>query len=514
MKDKIWQSIEEVHEHAKNAVNKKVKSLITDESLKKYYNNPKNKGWIGNSIEQDWFEIGNNNRKEADIPYLGLEIKVTAIKKSKNSWSAKERLVLNLIDFNDEYKRDFSNASFKVKSDLIELIYYEYIKGVDSPELKIKAANLLDLNKLPEEDLLIIEQDWNIIIDKIKEGKAEELSDSLTKYLGATTKGSKTPKNLTTQPFSDKKAHRRAFTLKNSYMSELAKKYMNKEKVEEKIIQNIDELKESDFEDIIKKKFNRYIGKSKIELGKLFNVKIPSINDKASSATIAKKMLGLERDIESTEEFKKAGISVKILTIDAKKKASTEGLKIIIPGEKHIDPNVIISQKWEESILREYLSSTQFLLVIYEKKNEEIYFKGVKFWHVDFRDLDSSIMETWIDTRNILRKGIELKYNKQQKPTAKGKLYRITNNLPGTKSTKAIHVRPSAGGACYYNKGSETMKLPVKSKWYNKPEKTDWVMGKKPSYIPENELTDWYITKQYWWFNKSYMYQQVKEFFE
>lgn len=79
---------------------------------------------------------------------------------------------------------------------MIELLYYEYKKNVDSPNLKIKAATLFNFDDLPEEDLLIIEQDWNIIIDKIKEGKAEELSDSLTKYLGATTKGSKTEKIL------------------------------------------------------------------------------------------------------------------------------------------------------------------------------------------------------------------------------------------------------------------------------------------------------------------------------
>src|SRR5699024_12584602 len=95
-----------------------------------------------------------------------------------------------------------------------------------SPEYFIKAATLFDLHNLPREDLLIIEQDWNVIVEKIKEGKAEELSDSLNKYLGATTKGSKTEKNMKAQPLSDQKAHRRVITLKATYMSHVERSIM------------------------------------------------------------------------------------------------------------------------------------------------------------------------------------------------------------------------------------------------------------------------------------------------
>ena len=58
------------------------------------------------------------------------------------------------------------------------------------------------------------------------------------------------------------------------------------------------------------------------------------------------------------------------------------------------------------------------------------------------------------------------------------------------------------------------MKLPNPSRWVNKPAHTDWVEGSKPLELPENELTEWYITKQLWWLNRIYMYEQVEEFFE
>ncbi|MCY1573109.1 Sau3AI family type II restriction endonuclease [Staphylococcus pettenkoferi] len=511
MENKRWKSVEEVHNHAKKAVNKKIKDLTTQETVEKYYANTKNKGWIGNAIESDWFDVPNNSRKEADIPYLGLEIKVTPIKSTKKGWSAKERLVLNIFDFKDEYKREFKNASFIEKTDLTELLYYEYIKDIASPELKIKAATLFDFNKLPKEDLLIIEQDWNIIIDKIKEGKAEELSDSLTKYLGATTKGGKSEKNLTAQPFSDKKAHRRAFTLKSAYMTELARKNMAATK-NEKLIKDTNLLKEYTLEDIVLNQFAQYVNLSKQELGEMFDITIPKKNDKASTKKIAKKMLNIKSDIENTDEFKKAGIAVKNIVVTSNSTTCKEGFKIIVPGESTIEPEEIINDTWEESSLREYLSSYKFLLVIFEDTGKDLIFRGAKFWSVPIEDLDGDIKETWLKTQSILSEGVSLEYERREKPTPKGKLYQVSNNLPGISSGKILHVRPSAVLSSYY-KNSNAMRLPVKSNWKNKPKETDWVAGTKPGKMPQNELTDYYMTKQMWWLNPKYMYKQISEFF-
>lgn len=500
---KKWDSVTEVHEHALSAVDKPIRSLVLSETLAKYELSPQNKGWIGNSIENDWFDIPNNNRNEADIPYLGLEIKVTPIKMTKNGWSAKERLVLNIFDFHEEYKKDFLNSSFLKKANLIEMMYYEFIKGIPSPDLIIKAATLLDLHDLPEEDMLIIEQDWNIIVEKIKAGKAEELSDSLTKYLGATTKGSKSKENMTTQPFSDIKAHRRSFTLKGSYMSQVARKVMSQEKEQsEKIIKNLEELKNKPFEEILSDKFKPYIGKTKVELAKLFNIKIPKMNDKSSTAKIAKEMLGLNSNIQDTEEFMKADISLKIVTVETGKKKTTENFKIFVPNQNTIDPKKLIEEEWETSLLNEYLSNYQFMLVIFEKKSEEVIFKGIKFWRVPYKDLQHDIRNTWEETKRIFQKGLTLHYKKRSKPTSTGKYYWVENNLPSQQNSTILHVRPSARVSNYYDDGLNVMELPVRSEWIDRPEDL------------KEELTEYFITKQAWWLNKDYMYSQVKEFFE
>ena len=126
-------------------------------------------------------------------------------------------------------------------------------------------------------------------------------------------------------------------------------------------------------------------------------------------------------------------------------------------------------------------------------------------------DLDGDIKETWLKTQSILSEGVSLEYERREKPTPKGKLYQVSNNLPGISSGKILHVRPSAVLSSYY-KNSNAMRLPVKSNWKNKPKETDWVAGTKPGKMPQNELTDYYMTKQMWWLNPKYMYKQISEF--
>ena len=57
------------------------------------------------------------------------------------------------------------------------------------------------LFELPENDLEIIKKDYQTIIDKIKAGKAHEISEGDTNYLGACTKGASSD-SVREQPFN------------------------------------------------------------------------------------------------------------------------------------------------------------------------------------------------------------------------------------------------------------------------------------------------------------------------
>jgi DNA mismatch repair protein MutH len=81
---------------------------------------------------------------------------------------------------------EFENSSFWKKNAHLLLVFYLHDSEKDLLDYVIK---LVDDWKYPEEDLLIIKNDWQIINQKIKEGKAHELSEGDTMYLGACTKG-------------------------------------------------------------------------------------------------------------------------------------------------------------------------------------------------------------------------------------------------------------------------------------------------------------------------------------
>ncbi|PEE97782.1 hypothetical protein CON21_26205 [Bacillus thuringiensis] len=65
----------------------------------------------------------------------------------------------------------------------------------------------------------------------------------------------------------------------------------------------------------------------------------------------------------------------------------------------------------------------------------------------------------------------------------------------------AVYVRPDAVKSSY-KEDINTMRLPNKRKWKNRP------------LHLEEELMDDYMTKQAFWLNPTYMYQQVKELFK
>lgn len=542
--DREYKTIREIKERGEAAVGKKIKELVTQENVDKWYDSPRNKGWLGNAVEKDWFGLVNNSRPEADFNYLGVELKCAGLKffKKENSWGAKERLVLNIFDFNEEYKRDFQNSSFLKKSNLVELMLYKYnpvnyfqFDGKvypTYPDFLMTHSILFNLNDLLEDDWAIIENDWNIIMDMIRQGRAEDISEGMTQYLGAVTKGSKTSKNQTTQPFSDKRAHRRAFSLRPTYMKEITKRIVQNELKSsimydsyqndypefhknngpkhtatlEHVIKDLSELKYKTFEQIILDRFKPFYNMDKKVLAEKFGVRIKKKNDKASSRLIAQKMFNLNGDLEETDEFKKAGIAVKTVTVKSnqRKKASvkrltTEGFKLEADVSFIKD---ISNLDWEDTRVYDYLSTTKFLLVVYEEKPEGEIFKGAKFWYMPENDLYSTVKQTWEKVKQTLINGVELTFKSVKESAANKKGYRIENNLPSQVSgPQILHIRPSADESDYLESKNSDL-LPSPAFWKNRPEDM------------KDVLTDNYMVKQAFWLNKNYMYQQIKEFFE
>ena len=170
------------------------------------------KGGVGKLIEERYFHYQTNNDARPDFDKAGVELKVTPYKQNKNgTLVAKERLILTMIDYFSVVNETFEDSHMWQKARLILLVYYLY-----QQEIKNRLDYRIGYVKLfapPEQDIKIIAHDFAVIVEKIRNGKAHELSEGDTLYLGAAPKAA-TAKDRRKQPFSDELAKPRAFAFK------------------------------------------------------------------------------------------------------------------------------------------------------------------------------------------------------------------------------------------------------------------------------------------------------------
>ena len=132
------------------------------------------KGAVGTVVEESWFGYAPNSEAEPDFPEAGVELKVTPYVRKSGNIRAKERLVCNIIDYMTEYDKTLRTSSFWHKCETMLLMSYEHRYDVPKSEYTIDKAVLFSF---PEEDLAIIEHDWETIMNKVRSGKAHLISE-------------------------------------------------------------------------------------------------------------------------------------------------------------------------------------------------------------------------------------------------------------------------------------------------------------------------------------------------
>lgn len=545
----VYDTKEKVHKRALEAVGKTLGEIDV-----KSTRNVKNKSYPGNVIEQIWFDHPADNYTEPDFPEAGVELKVTPLdkqtkyikKKKVTKFIAGERLVLNKINYQNEYGKTFEESSFWHKNKLIELIQYyrrdvSHKKKISSGEMledktkfRVLYANLLSMTELqnfslpkdtvieiPEKDLEIIKQDWEKISEYINSGKAEQLSEGLTNYLGACTK-SATGADFTKQKHTDVPAKPRAYSFKSKFVNELINNHIIGQDHTEainSIVKDVSELEKKTLEEIIISRFIPYYGMKQSELISKLGIKVnTSKAQKNINNMIIRGILNLPTttDEVTSEEIEKAEISLKTVTL--RKGKPKEHFKFMgIPSFIEL-----VDESWEESKVYDFLDRQKFLLLVfndfndkksgsqsYETNPEKIIFVGIKFWNMPPSDIDGSVKKVWKTEVEKLKNGVELTF-----PTKENSEIRIENNFIKPSLEDILHLRPDAQESQYkpkyykevVNKGlskkklmNNSRKLPHPAKWKNRPDSE------------EENFTDNYMTKQAWWLSKEYIYEQIKD---
>lgn len=402
----------------------------------KHYSNKNNKGGLGTFLEEHYFHYAANSNPKADFEEAGIELKVSPYEINKNgSYKAGERLVLTMIQYDESAEKDFYKSHLWEKCKNILLVYYFRNKLL--PSNMLYQIDFVDLFTPPKNDLKIIEQDYKIITDKIKSGRAHELSEGDTMYLGACTKGSTAEKSYREQCYPMEtgtfiKAKSRAYSYKNSYMTYVLNNYiLGRKTTAESIIKG--DLKEQTFEEYLQSIISEYVGKSDKELCKLFS--IDYTGNKAQWTNLAYKMLGVKSN--SAEELIKANISIRVIRLEEngnlKESISLNPFKF----------TKIIKQDYEDSDFYNYFEEKKFLFVVFKKENNDCILKGCQLWNMPANDLNNIAKDEWNRVVETIKNGVMFTKIQQKDKVI------IRNNLPKKSQTKILHIRPHTKLAFY-----------------------------------------------------------------
>jgi DNA mismatch repair protein MutH len=397
-------SADSIFEHALKLTGKSLSQVV---ALPIDVVNLRDRGKLGTLVERYFFKHSPPNDHNPDFKDAGVELKVTGVLKRKNGeYVGKERLVLTMINYDSIVTESWESNMFLNKCKKMLIMFYLYSKEIPVIEREFVLKPLM--YEIPPEDLPIIKSDWETIRDKVLEGKAHELSEGDTFYLGACRKGAGGDKEKPRkQPFSTINAPARAFSFKQGYLNQLIS--ANQSDVSLVCGQNIS------IEDATRLKFEPYLNKSTEEISSALNHYKQGKNHKNFHRELAVKIL--TGGDSSVRELIKSGIELKTVRLQSNGKPKES---MSFPAFDFIG---IQGQTWEESTFFEKIEK-KFLFIVFQLDalGEEKLLKA-GYWSMPYPDRLEA-RRVWLDTQE--RVGID------------------AFDLPGMTESSVAHVRPKA----------------------------------------------------------------------
>jgi DNA mismatch repair protein MutH len=452
---------------AKKLKDKTLRQVIDIETIK---NDRKGKGHFGQIIEEFYFHYKPNSNSEPDFPVAGLELKSSPLKRLiNNEYRAKERLVLNIINYINVVNQNFENSDFLKKNANILLVFYLNQAGYDILDFIIK---LVDEWNFPSTDLEIIKKDWETITKKIADGKAHELSEGDTFYLGACTKGANAS-SVRKQPFSEIPAKQRAYSLKQGYVNHIIASIANDStEIYGKIINSVADIKNKTIEEIVINKFKPYYGKNVDEISKKTGVALNLYDTKNFYSKVTRAILNVELTKE-IEEFEKANIVIKAIRVESNNNIIQS---ISFPA---FEFEKIYLENWITSEMKEIVEK-KFLFIFFKNDGTSYILEKVRFWNMPLIHRNE-VRKVWLKTKKVIQEGrIFNSYAKDKfgnfKISKKGNLIK-KNNLPKMNDNPVCHVRPHGSDS------NETFILPVEDKLLKTKEYSKQCFWLKNTYV-------------------------------
>lgn len=363
----------------------------------------KGKGNFGQALERHFFLYEPNSDTGPDFPEAQLELKTTGLLPGEDGWRAKERLKLNSINFDSLQHETFDRSAFLEKNRRMLLVCYVYVKGQPVIERVIRLADIWDI---PEDDLIQMEAEWNLIAEYVRCGRAHELSESLTNYLGACRTGQGKGRDFVSQPCSPIPAQRRAFSFKQPYVTRIIKEFeLRSRRVrreESTLVSDSVQLERAGgFERLVLERFQPFVGLTEAEAWGMLDPEIrrPSPGNKNRRQWLNSAILGVPGR-RSIEEFEKSGIAMRSFPLLSRGRRPKEDFPFAA-----FEFSDLMGERWESSALRTDLLN-RFLTVFYRQDDSGVYtLEDAVFWGFPETLLDSRVRETWVKAVRLIRQG-------------------------------------------------------------------------------------------------------------
>ena len=422
----------------------------------------KGKGGLGQLVEKFYYGYEPNSSPLPDFPEAGVELKTTPLKKNAGGELViKERLVCDMIDFCAIVDMPFEASPFYQKSLLMLVLFYLHVSGRELRDLEFLFSVLWQLKG---KDLAIIKHDYELIVGKIKAGKAHELSEGDTLYLGACRKGQKGDA-LRKQPFSDIGAPKRAFSLKPAYMRTVLDFVRSRGRdmdtntgivLPQVELVSEEELRHASFEDILTARALKFKGQDYRQIAAALGLEVKA-DDKSRYARVSRQMLlkGLS-EWDNAEEIRKAGIVVKTVRLEA------DGSIRESMSFENIDyDEVYETDEWTESRWYE-IATSRFMFIVFRSvgpQHPEGWEQEVRyvldrffFWTMPAADLENAEAYWENIRRNVLADTLQ----------------DGTNTFWKQRDKRNFHVRPKARTSAekYFSPVSGE-EVPKKAYWFN-----------------------------------------------
>lgn len=424
--------------YAEQLVGKTIEEIIIS-SEKNVEVNIKNKGMIGQLIEELWFDQKPNSSPLPDFEKVGIELKVIPLIQQTKKIAVKERTKVCSIDYKKIIDESWDTSHAKLKLNKILFIYYLY-QSKNLLQSKVIKVDLWELKQGTNE--IIIRKDWLGVKQNIVDGNAHLLSESQSKVLAASRAGSGgkskngEQKDLVTQPnkIHEEKALKRAFSLKSSFTNQRWVEISTRTKYES-IIETLNLATFDSFEQAVLEKLNSLQNKSVFELSELYDVKIGK--SKSRVASVIKKIIGFKSVRSKIKEFEQLGIEIKMINVRTHDHRPMEAISF--PAMKLEE---FILEEWEESTFLPMINKILFIPIYKERKDisdlDALYLGKAFFW-TPSNDEISIIEQEWLNYQNEVQQG-KCKITKILNKSERG--YKEVSELSKESATKIIHMRP------------------------------------------------------------------------